>query len=109
MSTFELLAALAEKMALLAAAAVFAVLFPPLRKRILGQGSESRDRAVGMLFGVGLSVWGSNLGLDVRGEHINVRAIGVMIAAILGGRKAGALAGLCSGFSLPGAAVLQPR
>jgi LytS/YehU family sensor histidine kinase len=98
MSTLELLTALTEKMALLAAAAVFAVLFPPLRKRLLGQAGESRDRAFGMLFGTGLSVWGSNLGLEVRGEHINVRAIGVMIAAILGGRKAGALAGLCSGI-----------
>ena len=98
MSTLELLVALTEKMALLAAAAVFAVLFPPLRKRLLGQAGESRDRAFGMLFGTGLSVWGSNLGIEVRGEHINVRAIGVMIAAILGGRKAGALAGLCSGL-----------
>jgi two-component system, LytTR family, sensor kinase len=98
MSTLELLVALTEKMALLAAAAVFAVLFPPLRKRLLGQAGESRDRAFGMLFGTGLSVWGSNLGLEVAGEHINVRAIGVIVAAILGGRKAGALAGLCSGI-----------
>jgi len=98
MSTFELLAALAEKMALLAAAAVFAVLFPPLRKRLLGQSGESRDRAFGMLIGVGLSVWGSALGLEVAGEHINVRAIGVLVAAILGGQNAGAMAGLCSGI-----------
>jgi LytS/YehU family sensor histidine kinase len=100
MSTLELLTALTEKMALLAAAAVFAVLFPPLRKRLLGQTGESRDRAFAMIFGTGLSVWGSNLGLEVRGEHINVRAIGVVVAAILGGRKAGALAGLCSGIAM---------
>jgi LytS/YehU family sensor histidine kinase len=98
MSTLELLAALAEKMALLAAAAVFAVLFPPLRKRLLGQSGESRDRAFGMLIGVGLSIWGSALGIEVRGEHINVRAVGVLVAAILGGQKAGTLAGLCSGI-----------
>jgi LytS/YehU family sensor histidine kinase len=102
MSTLELLVALTEKMALLAAAAVFAVLFPPLRKRLLGQAGESRDRAFGMLFGTGLSVWGSNLGIEVSGEHINVRAIGVIVAAILGGRKAGALAGLCSGIFMAG-------
>jgi len=102
MSTLELLTALTEKMALLAAAAVFAVLFPPLRKRLLGQAGESRDRAFGMLFGTGLSVWGSNLGIVVSGEHINVRAIGVLVAAILGGRKAGALAGLCSGIFMAG-------
>jgi LytS/YehU family sensor histidine kinase len=98
MSTFALLSALAEKMALLAAAAVFAVLFPPLRKRLLGQPGESRDRAFGMLFGAALSVWGSALGLEVAGEDINVRAIGVLVAAILGGKKAGAIAGLCSGI-----------
>lgn len=98
MSILELLAALTEKMALLAAAAVFAVLFPPLRKRLLGQAGESRDKAFGMLFGTGLSVWGSMLGLEVSGEHINVRAIGVLLAAILGGQKAGVLAGLCSGI-----------
>lgn len=97
MSIFGLLLALAEKMALLAAAAVFAVLFPPLRKRLLGQAGESRDKALGMLFGTGLSVWGAMLGLEVGGEYINVRAIGVLVAAILGGQKAGALAGLCSG------------
>jgi LytS/YehU family sensor histidine kinase len=102
MSTLELLVALTEKMALLAAAAVFAVLFPPLRKRLLGQAGESRDRAFGMLFGTALSVWGSNLGIEVSGEHINVRAIGVIVAAILGGRKAGALAGLCSGIFMAG-------
>lgn len=102
MSTLELLTALTEKMALLAAAAVFAVLFPPLRKRLLGQAGESRDKAFGMLFGTALSVWGSMLGLEVRGEHINVRAIGVLVAAILGGRKAGALAGLCSGIFMAG-------
>lgn len=98
MTTFELVTALTEKMALLAAAAVFAVLFPPLRKRLLGQAGESRDKAFGMLFGTALSVWGSMLGLEVSGEHINVRAIGVLVAAILGGQKAGALAGLCSGI-----------
>ncbi len=98
MSILELLTALTEKMALLAAAAVFAVLFPPLRKRLLGQAGESRDKAFGMLFGTALSVWGATLGFEVRGEHINVRAIGVLVAAILGGRKAGAIAGLCSGI-----------
>src|ERR1041384_2363100 len=98
MSTLELLVALTEKMALLAAAAVFAVLFPPLRKRLLGQAGESRDRGFGMLFGTRLTVGGSNRGIEVSGEHINGRAIGVIVAAILGGRKAGALAGLCSGI-----------
>jgi LytS/YehU family sensor histidine kinase len=38
------------------------------------------------------------LGFHVGGEHINVRAIGVLIAAILGGPTAGALAGLGGGL-----------
>jgi LytS/YehU family sensor histidine kinase len=100
MSTLELLIALTEKMALLAAAAVFAVLFAPLRKILLDRTGGSRERAFGMVFGTALSVWGSTLGLVVRDEHINVRAIGVVVAAILGGRKAGAIAGLCSGIAM---------
>ena len=47
-----------------------------------------------MVLGLGLAAWGAMLGLHVGGEHVNVRAIGVLIAAILGGWKAGGLAGL---------------
>lgn len=88
---------LAEKMGLLAAAAVVAVLFPPLRQRLLGLG-QRRDKVVALLFGLGLSMWGSMLGLNVLGENINVRAIGIFIAAILGGWKAGTFAGLGGGL-----------
>jgi LytS/YehU family sensor histidine kinase len=51
-----------------------------------------------MVLGIALAIWGSMLGITIDGEHINVRAIGVIIAAILGGRKAGALAGLVGGL-----------
>jgi LytS/YehU family sensor histidine kinase len=88
---------LAEKMGLLAAAALVAVLFPPLRNRILGVGRR-RDELSAVALGLGLSIWGSMLGFEVMGEHMNVRAIGVLIAAILGGWKAGALAGLGGGL-----------
>lgn len=92
-----LLIELAEKMGLIAAAALVAVLFPPLRNRLLGVG-QRRDKLAAVVLGLGLSMWGAMLGLDVGGEHINVRAIGVLIAAILGGWKAGALAGLGGGL-----------
>lgn len=93
----SLLIELAEKMGLLAAAALVAVLFPPLRNRLLGLGRR-RDKLAAVVLGLGLSAWGAMLGLHVGGEHINVRAIGVLIAAILGGWKAGALAGLGGGL-----------
>ena len=92
-----LLIELAEKMGLLAAAALVAVLIPPLRNRLLGVGRR-RDKLAAVVLGLGLAAWGAMLGFHVGGEHINVRAIGVLIAAILGGWKAGALAGLGGGL-----------
>jgi LytS/YehU family sensor histidine kinase len=92
-----LLIELAEKMGLLAAAALVAVLIPPLRNRLLGVGRR-RDKLAAVALGLGLAVWGAMLGFHVGGEHINVRAIGVLIAAILGGWKAGGLAGLGGGL-----------
>lgn len=84
-------------MGLLAAAALVAVLFPPLRNRLFGVGRR-RDGLAAVALGLGLAIWGAMLGIHVLGEHINVRAIGVIIAAILGGWKAGALAGLGGGL-----------
>jgi LytS/YehU family sensor histidine kinase len=92
-----LLIELAEKMGLLAAAATVAVLFPPLRNRLFGLGRR-RDKLAAVALGLGLAAWGAMLGFHVGGEHINVRAIGVLIAAILGGPKAGGLAGLGGGL-----------
>ncbi|MGE3634361.1 MAG: sensor histidine kinase [Sandaracinaceae bacterium] len=100
-----LLIELAEKMGLLAAAALLAVLIPPLRNRLLGVG-QRRDKLAAVALGLGLAAWGAKLGFHVGGEHINVRAIGVLIAAILGGWKAGALAGLGGGLFY--AALVDP-
>lgn len=97
MSPAVMLVELAEKMGLLAAAALVAVLFPPLRKRLLG-GGERQGKLAAALFGLLLSIWGANLGFVLAGEHFNVRAIGVLIAAILGGWKAGLIAGLGGGL-----------
>jgi LytS/YehU family sensor histidine kinase len=97
MSPTTMLVELAEKMGLLAAAALVAVLYPPLRKRVLGEGDRS-DKLAAALFGLVLSIWGALLGFEVSGEHFNVRAIGVLIAAFLGGPKAGLVAGLGGGL-----------
>ncbi len=97
MTPATLLATLAEKMGLLAAAALLAVLFPPLRNRLLGVGRRV-DKLAAVGLGLGLSVWGAMLGLHVAGEDINVRAIGILIAAILGGWKAGLMTGIGGGL-----------
>ncbi|MBW2463374.1 MAG: histidine kinase [Deltaproteobacteria bacterium] len=97
MDVGTLLGSLAEKMSLIAAAALLAVLIPPLRNRLLGVG-QRRDKLAAVFLGLALSIWGAMLGLDVMGEHMNGRAIGVLIAAILGRWKAGALAGLGGGL-----------
>ncbi len=97
MNLFALMLQAAEKMGLLAAAALFAVLLPPLRDRVLGIGAR-REKAAALVFGLALSIWGTTLGFQVMGEYVSVRTVGVLIAAILGGRKAGAVAGVASGL-----------
>ena len=86
-----------EKIGLVATAALVSVLVPPLRNRLLGLG-QTRDRWVALTFGVLLSMWGAKMGFDWLGHHLNLSAIGIMIAAILGGPRIGALAGLFGGI-----------
>lgn len=89
---------LAEKMGLLAAAALLVVLVPGLRARLLGGPSAPGSRVAAAVFGLALSIWGAMLGLEVSGEHFNVRAIGVLLAALLGGPLSGLAAGLGAGL-----------
>lgn len=85
-----------EKLSLIATAGLLGVLVPPLRNRLLGVG-QPRDIGVAIVFGVLLSLWGSTMGFDWLGHHLNLRAVGIMIAGILGGPRAGAFAGLLGG------------
>lgn len=87
---------LAEKIGLLATAGLVCVLFPPLRDRLLGV-AQPRDRLVGVALGIVLAMWGAKMGETWLGLHVNVRAIGVFIAAILGGVRGGLVAGLAGG------------
>lgn len=86
-----------EKLSLIATAGLLGVLVPPLRNRLLGLG-RPRDVWVAVVFGVLLSLWGSTMGFEWLGHHLNLRAVGIMIAGILGGPRAGALAGLLGGL-----------
>jgi len=85
-----------EKLSLIATAGLLGVLVPPLRNRLLGVG-RPRDIAVVVIFGLMFSLWGSTMGVDWLGHHLNLRAIGIIIAGILGGPRAGALTGLLGG------------
>jgi LytS/YehU family sensor histidine kinase len=91
-----LITELFEKLSLIATAGLFSVLVPPLRNRLLGVG-RPRDIAVVVIFGLLFSMWGSTMGFEWLGHHLNLRAIGIMIAGILGGPRAGALTGLLGG------------
>ena len=85
-----------EKLSLIATCGLLGVLVPPLRNRLLGVG-RPRDIAVVVIFGLLFSMWGSAMGFDWLGHHLNLRAIGIIIAGILGGPRAGALTGLLGG------------
>jgi LytS/YehU family sensor histidine kinase len=88
---------LAEKMGLLATAALVAVLVPPLRGLLLGVRGLASRAAAGSL-GFLLALWGAKLGLYWMDENINVRGIGIFIAAVLGGWRAGGAAGVLGGL-----------
>ena len=85
-----------EKLSLIATAGLLGVLVPPLRNRLLGVG-RPRDIAVVVIFGLLFSLWGSTMGFEWLGHFLNLRAVGIMIAGILGGPRAGALTGLLGG------------
>ncbi|MCZ6807688.1 MAG: histidine kinase [Deltaproteobacteria bacterium] len=86
-----------EKLSLIATAGLIGVLVPPLRNRLLGVG-RPRDIWVAVVFGLLLSLWGSTMGFGWLGHHLNLRSVGIMIAGILGGARAGALTGFLAGL-----------
>ena len=89
---------IAEKIGLMATAGLVSVLVPPLRNRLLGLGGQPRDRFMALLLGLLLAMWGAKMGEWWLGIHVNVHAIGVLMAAILGGGRVGLLAGLLAGL-----------
>ncbi|MCA9613252.1 MAG: histidine kinase [Sandaracinus sp.] len=89
---------IAEKGGLLTTAGLVSVLVPPLRNRLLGLGGQPRDRVAAFLLGFSLSMWGAKMGVWWLEHHVNIHAIGVMIAALLGGARTGLLTGLFAGL-----------
>lgn len=93
-----LLIEIAEKIGLVATAALLSVLVPALRNRLLGVRGQPRDRLAALVLGVLLAMWGAKMGVSWLGVHINVHLVGVMMAAILGGFRVGLIAGVLSGL-----------
>lgn len=89
---------IAEKIGLMATAGLVSVLVPPLRNRLLGVGGQPRDRFMALLLGILLAMWGAKMGEWWLGIHVNVHAIGVLMAAILGGGRVGLVTGLLAGL-----------
>lgn len=89
---------IAEKLGLLTTAALVSVLVPPLRNRLLGVGGQPRDRVAAFLLGFSLSMWGAKMGVWWLEHHVNIHAIGVMIAALLGGIRTGVLTAIFAGL-----------
>jgi two-component system LytT family sensor kinase len=88
---------LIEKASLLVTAGLVSVITPPLRNRLLGLG-RPRDRFAPGLLGVALAMWGSLLGDTWGGVHVHLRDVGVLLAAALGGSRAGLTAGALAGL-----------
>lgn len=88
---------LIEKASLLVTAGLVSVITPPLRQRLLGLG-RPRDQFVAWILGVALAMWGSLLGATWGGVHVHLRDVGVLLAAVLGGSRAGLTAGTVAGL-----------
>ncbi|MEM9071208.1 MAG: histidine kinase [Myxococcota bacterium] len=89
---------IAEKLGLIATAGLVSVLVPPLRNRLLGVGGQPRDRFAALVLGILLAMWGAKMGQHWLGIHVNVHAVGVMMAAILGGGRVGLVTGFLAGL-----------
>ncbi len=87
---------LIEKMCLLATAGLLSVLLPPLRSRLLGVG-RPRDEWAGAFFGLLLALWGGRLGDLWQGYHVNLRYIGILMAAFFAGPRVGLVIGALAG------------
>lgn len=87
---------LIEKMCLLATAGLLSVLLPPLRSRLLGVG-RPRDELAGAFFGFLLALWGGRLGDLWQGYHVNLRHIGILMAAFFAGPRVGLVIGGLAG------------
>ncbi|MDY0059679.1 MAG: histidine kinase [Myxococcota bacterium] len=102
---------LLEKMAVIVAAAFLLSAARPFQTLVLGRRSWLRGLLIVVLF-AGISIWGSHLGLEIMGFQANNRAVGILVAGLLGGPWVGTIVGLLGGsyfvFIRPPAEGLAP-
>lgn len=97
MSTYLLLFfGLLEKVAVIVAAAFVLATARPFQTLVLRQASWLRQVVIFAIFAL-VSVWGSHLGFEVLGVPINNRAVGILVAGLLGGPVVGLGVGLVGG------------
>lgn len=82
---------IAEKLCLVATAALVTVLLPPLRNRLLGVGGQRRERLVALFLCILLTMWGGKMGDIWLGEHVNFLAVGILMGTLF---EVGAFVGL---------------
>jgi LytS/YehU family sensor histidine kinase len=87
---------LLEKAAVLTAVAFLISLFGPFQRLLVGSVSWRRQVALAIVFGL-LALWGTHLGIGWRGLNPNTRAVGVIIAGLVGGPVVGVTIGLFAG------------
>ncbi len=97
MDVRDLVIEFSEKIGVMATAGLLTVLIPPLRNRLLGVG-QPRDTLVASLYGLIFAMWGGRMSVEWMDYDVHLLAIGVLIAAILGGPRAGAVTGLFAGL-----------
>ncbi len=97
MSTYLLLFfGLLEKVAVIVVVAFVLATARPFQSLVLRQATWLRQVAVVVIFAL-VSVWGSHLGFEVLGVPVNNRAVGILVAGLLGGPAVGLAVGLVGG------------
>jgi LytS/YehU family sensor histidine kinase len=96
----ELILNLLEKVSVLVAASLVLLLLRPAEVWLGETGAHASVRRRLFLMAVlgFLAVWGVFLGFDIGGMGFNLRAVGIIVAGYLGGRKVGVLVGALAGF-----------
>lgn len=100
MEFLELILNLLEKVSVLVAASLVLLLLRPAEVWLGETGSQASVRRRMFLMAVlgGLAIWGVFLGFEVGGMLFNLRAVGIILAGYLGGRKVGLTVGAIAGL-----------
>ena len=94
----NLLFTLIKSMSVIAVAAYLLGLETNLFNKLFNQRPKWQTKAFLVIFFGILSLSGTYLGIEIQGAYANIRAIGAVIAGLLGGPIVGTLAGLIGGL-----------